>query len=205
MCARVGGLADFVSHKIRPWMRFYYALKSHAIRPCTRRSGRITQRTGGLGGGRGGGRGDGRGAAGRRDGGRGDGRGDGGRGGGQGGRLGTAVGAAVGGDGWGRRSGRRSGGRLGAAVGGDGGRGDGRGDGGRGGPVVGADVLGGPPPARVRPRQARPSRVACAGFHFGTVAAGGSQCIGVRRPRAKAARGLRPLVLGSSAGLWAAG
>ena len=116
-------------------------------------------------------------------------------------RLGRRSGAAVGGDGWGRRSGRRSGGRLGAAVGGDGGRGDGRGDGGRGGPVVGADVLGGPPPARVRPRQARPSRVACAGFHFGTVAAGGSQHIGVRRPRAKAARGLRPLALGSSAGL----
>ena len=70
-------------------MRFYYALKSHAIRPCARRSGRITQRTGGLGGGRGGGRGDGRGGgggggrSGRRSGGRsGDGGGRSGGGGG---------------------------------------------------------------------------------------------------------------------------
>ena len=108
MCARAS-LADFVSHKIRPWMRFYYALKSHAIRPCARRSDRITQRTGGLGGGWGGGRGDG----------------------------------------WGRRSGRRLEGRSGGRSGGGGGE-----------HVVGADVLGGPPPARVWPRQARPSRVA---------------------------------------------
>ena len=61
----------------------------------------------------------------------------------------------------GRRLGRRSGRRSGAAVGGDGGRGDGRwGGGGWAQPVVGADVPGGPPLARVRPRQARPSRVA---------------------------------------------
>ena len=122
-------------------MRFYYALKSHDIRPCARRSGRITQRTGGLGGG------------------------------------------------WGRRSVRRSVRRLGAAVGGTAG---GRQSGGTVGAVVGADVPGGPPPARVRLRQARPSRVAYAGFHFGTGAVVGADVPGGPPPARVRPRQARP-------------
>ena len=134
-------------------------------------------------------------------------RGDGGRCGGRGrrsgGRRGDGGGTAVGGDGGGGGRGRRprrpapgAGAAATSAALPCGVRGislrNGRGGRGR--------RPRRPAPARVRPRQARPSRVACAGFHFGTVAAGGSQRIGVRRPRAKAARGLRLLVLGSSAG-----
>ena len=100
-----------------------------------------------------------------------------------------------------RGAGRRSGAAVGAAVSaavGGGGRGDGGGtaggrqSGGTVGAVVGADVPGGPPPARVRPRQARPSRVAYAGFHFGTVAVVGADVLGGPPPARVRPRQARP-------------